>query len=85
MNKKYEDIWELLSEQIICYNKCDATTTVGGWLLRQNEIAVLNNLPNEQKFDTKGVVLMDMINIVALCIACFMAGVQYGKDHANKK
>lgn len=23
------------------------------------------------------------VGIVALCIACFMAGVQYGKDHGN--
>ena len=30
---------------------------------------------------------MDMstlIGLIALCIACFMAGVQYGKDHRNK-
>ncbi len=25
------------------------------------------------------------VGIIALCIACFMAGVQYGKDHENKK
>ena len=31
---------------------------------------------------------MDMetfIGILALCVACFMAGVQYGKDHINEK
>ena len=25
------------------------------------------------------------VGIVALCIACFMAGVQYGKDHKHEK
>ena len=25
------------------------------------------------------------VGIIALCVACFMAGVQYGKDHKNKK
>ena len=25
------------------------------------------------------------IGVIALCITCFMAGVQYGKDHENKK
>ncbi len=23
--------------------------------------------------------------VIALCVACFMAGVQYGKDHGNEK
>ncbi len=30
---------------------------------------------------------MDMntlVGIIALCVGCFMAGVQYGKDHGNK-
>ena len=26
-----------------------------------------------------------LIGLIALCITCFMAGVQYGKDHENKK
>lgn len=25
------------------------------------------------------------IGVVALCIACFSAGVQYGKDHRHEK
>ena len=25
------------------------------------------------------------VGIIALCITCFMAGVQYGKDHRDKK
>ena len=25
-----------------------------------------------------------LVGVIALCIACFMAGVQYGKDHTHK-
>ena len=25
------------------------------------------------------------VGIIALCITCFLAGVQYGKDHRNEK
>lgn len=25
------------------------------------------------------------VGIIALCISCFMLGIQYGKDHENKK
>ncbi len=25
------------------------------------------------------------VGVVALCITCFLAGVQYGKDHRNEK
>lgn len=40
------------------------------------------------KILSKGGVLMDVglfVGIIALCIACFMVGVQYGKDHRNEK
>lgn len=26
-----------------------------------------------------------LIGLIVLCITCFMAGVQYGKDHVDKK
>ena len=28
---------------------------------------------------------MDIVGIIALCLTCYMAGVQYGKDHRNEK
>ena len=36
----------------------------------------------------KGGLLMDvgtLAGIIALCVSCFLAGVQYGKDHRNEK
>ena len=38
--------------------------------------------------DGKEGILMDIavfIGIISLCISCFMLGVQYGKDHGDKK
>lgn len=26
-----------------------------------------------------------LVGIIALCVTCFMAGVQYGKDHSYKE
>ncbi len=39
-------------------------------------------------FYRKGGLLMDvgtLVGIIALCVSCFLAGVQYGKDHRNEK
>ena len=36
----------------------------------------------------KGGLLMDvgtLAGIIALCVSCFLAGVQYEKDHRNEK
>lgn len=35
--------------------------------------------------DVIGIVIGLLIGIPSLCVACFMAGVQYGKDHPNNE
>ncbi len=50
----------------------------GGWPY-PNERRFKNPIERRARFMDVGI----FVGIIALCLTCFMAGVQYGKDHGH--